>query len=76
MSWNHRIIQTEHKGEVYLNIHEVYYDKNGVPNGYTANPISVSGETLEDLEWVLNKIKECLSKPILLGGEKFPKEKE
>ena len=75
MSWNYRIIQTEENGEIFLNIHEVYYDKNGIPNGYTENPVTVSGEVVEDLKWVLNKMIECLDKPILLGGEKFPQEK-
>ena len=76
MSWNYRIIQTEENGEIFLNIHEVYYDKNGIPNGYTENPVTVSGEVVEDLKWVLNKMIECLDKPILLGGEKFPQEKQ
>ena len=76
MSWNHRILATEHKGEIFLNIHEVYYNDKGVPDSYTANPVSVSGETLEDLKWVLEKMKDCLSKPILWGDEKFPQEKQ
>ena len=76
MKWNHRILATEHKGEIFLNIHEVYYNDKGVPNSCTANPVSVSGETLKDLEWVLYKIKDCLSKPILWGDERFPQEKK
>jgi hypothetical protein len=26
MGWNHRILAHEHNGEVYLQIHEVYYN--------------------------------------------------
>lgn len=73
--WNHRLIATEHKGETYYQIHEVYYDKDGVPNGYTSNPISVSGESIEDIRWVLDKMKECLNKPVIWGDNKFPQEK-
>ena len=76
MNWNYRIIETEENGEIFLNIHEVYYDKDGTPNGYTENPVTVNGEVVEDLKWVLNKMIECLDKPILLGGEKFPQEKQ
>ena len=40
MSWNYRVI----KKEDYLEIHEVYYDKKGKPNGYTENAVTVGGE--------------------------------
>ena len=32
MGWNHRILAHEYKGEVYLQIHEVYYDEEGKLN--------------------------------------------
>jgi len=73
MGWNHRILAREHEGEVYFNIHEVYY-KDGIPDGYTANPISVGGESIKSIRWTLNKMKECLKKPILWGDERFPQE--
>jgi len=74
MSWNHRILASEEGGEIYFKIHEVYYDKKGIPNGYTANSISVGGEDLKSIEWTLNKMKECMDKPILWADDKFPKE--
>lgn len=74
MGWNHRILAHEHNGEVYLQIHEVYYNEEGKPNGYTENPISVGSETVKGITWTLNKMLECRTKPILLAGEKFPKE--
>jgi hypothetical protein len=79
MGWNHRVIVTEEKdpsGESYpyFRVHEVYYDENGVPDGYTANPISISGEDMESLNWTVDRIKESLPKPPLWGGERFPME--
>ena len=32
MGWNYRILAHDYKGEVYLQIHEVYYDEEGKPN--------------------------------------------
>ena len=72
MGWNHRILAHEQHGEVYFQIHEVYYNEDGVPNGYTKNPIHVGGESLKAITWTLNKMKESRSKPILFAGDKFP----
>ena len=74
MEWNYRILAHEYKGEVYLQIHEVYYDEDGKPNGYSENPIPVGAETVKEITWTLNKMLECRAKPILWAGEKFPKE--
>lgn len=75
MNWNHRLLAHQSpNGEVYLHIHEVYYDENGKPNGYTEDPVSVGGETVREITWVLNRMKECRKKPILWAGEKFPSE--
>ncbi len=79
MSWNHRILAKEYKHldgttEIYFQIHEVYYDKKGTPNGYTENPVHVGGESIQDIQWTLKHMKECMKKPILWEGERFPKE--
>ncbi|WP_165366164.1 hypothetical protein [Brumimicrobium glaciale] len=42
--WNHRVLAHNDDGEVYLEIHEVYYGDNGTPVSYTENAISVGGE--------------------------------
>ena len=73
MSWNHRILAHENNGEVYFQLHEVYY-KEEIPDGYTANPITVGSETLKGIKWTLNKMQEAVKKPILWAGEKFPNE--
>lgn len=73
MSWNHRVLAHESKGEVYYQVHEVYYDDNGKPNGYTANPITISGDDIESIKWQLEHISKCLEKPIL-SLKYFPNE--
>jgi hypothetical protein len=59
---------------MYFEVYEVYYDKDGKPNGYTANPITIGGDSLEGLHWTADRIKEALSKPILWEGDRFPEE--
>lgn len=45
MSWNHRILAHKESGEdVVFAIHEVYYNENGWPNGYTSNAIKLESE--------------------------------
>lgn len=74
MGWNHRILAHEYKGEIYLQIHEVYYDDDGNPKSYTSEAISVGGESLKSITWTLNKMLQCRSKPILWAGDRFPNE--
>ena len=73
MRWNHRVIAKEYNREILLQIHEVYYDKNE-PKWFTQDPIHIIGDDLEELNWTVDKIKECLNKPILWGDDKFPQE--
>jgi len=72
MGWNHRILAHEFKGEIFLQIHEVYYNENGIPDSYTERAISVGSETIKGITWTLNKMLECRNKPILWAGDKFP----
>lgn len=66
MSWNHRVIkQVSPSGETYLGIHEVYYYDDGRPRAYTKNAVSISGETIAGLHWVLRRMTEALTKPVL-----------
>lgn len=75
MSWNHRILVTlESSGEIYLEICEVYYDKKGNPKSHTAKGVSVGGDSVKSLKWVLDKMKKCCNKPILWGDHRFPEE--
>jgi hypothetical protein len=73
MSWNHRVIATEHDGETWLAIHEVHYHEDK-PYGLTAEPVPVGGNTIKGLRWTLKHMGKALKKPILWGGDKFPQE--
>jgi len=89
MSWNYRIGThvfsykkafvnnpklAEQKDRRLFSIIEVFYDKDGNINGYAdkVNPTS-NWEYLEDLFGTVDKLKECLSKPIL-DIDNFPNE--
>ena len=74
MSWNHRVLAHKYQEEVFFKIHEVFYDENGIPNGYSAEAETIHGENIKEIRWTLNKMKECLKKPILWAGDDFPKE--
>ena len=73
MSWNYRLLAHKDGEDVFLQIHEVYYDEEGKPHSYTENGVTVSGESLECVKWVLSKMKKCTNKPIL-SVENFPEE--
>ena len=72
--WNYRVLAHQDKEEIFMKIHEVYYDESGKPNGYTENAVSASGETTDEILSVLNRMKECCKRPVLWAGEKFPLE--
>ena len=74
MSWNHRVLAFPEDDEVYFQIHSVYYNKEGEANGYGAPAANVGGDNIKDLSWTLDKMKECLEKPILWGNQRFPEE--
>lgn len=46
MSWNHRVLRQDHgdAGATYA-IHEVFYDDEGNPYAWTAEPVPVYGDT-------------------------------
>ena len=71
MIWNHRVLAHKDGDEMYFEIHEVYYNEEGVPKAYIC--ADVGADTIEGLKWTLYKIKECLDKPIL-SAENFPEE--
>ena len=70
MSWNQRVVHRKyiHKDnsiEEWYEIHEVYYDKKSNIDGMTKNPICPMGHTIEDLKTELQRMIDCLEKPIL-----------
>lgn len=72
--WNYRVIaqkpdpEVDHLEGIYLSIHEVYYEDDK-PVKTSLNADRVRGESIKDIGWQLNKMKEALKKPILCGWE-------
>lgn len=71
-TWNYRVLVHLEEDEPLLEIHEVYYNKDGQPDGYTANSVGPWGSTRKELQESLQRMNECLNKPFLWGDEKFP----
>jgi hypothetical protein len=78
MGWNYRVMRhapDPAKGlrEPWYAIHEVYYRNDEVDDlsvgvsetEYTHDPITVSGGDLDELRWMLDKMREALEKPVL-----------
>lgn len=67
-------------GTVEVDIYEVYYDENGVPNGCTTKPVSpgsydIKLDGVNDVRRALENMLKALDKPILWYNEgKFPQE--
>ena len=59
---NNRIVQHEKDGTVYYSVHEVFYNENGGINGYTEDPITILGETVEDVKCQLEMIMKDIEK--------------
>ena len=61
--WNNRIIKHEGStGEVWHSVHEVFYSENGGINGFTEDPITILGETVEDVKSQLEMIMKDIEK--------------
>lgn len=71
-TWNYRVLAHEFKGELFFQIHEVYYDKNGNPDGYSENASPVGSESVKEINTVLKQMKCAVKKPVLWAGKKFP----
>ena len=64
--WNYRIIKRENpSGEITYGIYEAHYDMEGNLKGHTENPISIIGESIEDLKLDIDNLKESLTKDVL-----------
>ena len=62
-NWNYRVMEHENEKENTFQIHEVYYDEDGVA-GYHING-QIKSQSLEDLKWTLEKMLEATNKEIL-----------
>lgn len=64
MTWNYRVMKRTDKtdGEVTFGIYEVYYNKDGKINSYTAEDVGLIAATPFELG---KRFEEAMSKPIL-----------
>ena len=60
--WNNRIVKHEKDDTVWYAVHEVFYNDNGGINGYTEDPITILGETVEDVKSQLEMITKDIEK--------------
>jgi len=69
MTWNHRVLTREYKGfneaEVLFEIHEVFYNDDGIPEMCTEDAVSVVGDNLAELKQTLRWMRKALRQPIL-----------
>lgn len=47
--WNYRICRETIDGDFFFTLREVYYDDDGDPNGWTADPIDFAADTWKDV---------------------------
>ena len=52
MHWNHRVVDfsEENNGEPWVEVCEVFYDKNHEPYLYTARGVGVMGEDIKEVK--------------------------
>jgi hypothetical protein len=60
--WNNRIVKHEKGDAVWHSVHEVFYHDNGGINGYTEDPITIHGLTVEDIKSQLEMIMKDIEK--------------
>ena len=66
--WNYRVVRVDGS----LQIHDVYYNDAGKPNGRSLPPSYLYGETIEHLREQFQLFSAALDKPILNISEFMP----
>jgi hypothetical protein len=64
--WNYRVIKRQDES---FGIHEVYYDENGDPTMCTADPVTLYGDSVDEIVNDVNHILHALNKPVLIDSE-------
>ena len=73
--WNYRILAFKENTEIVFQICEVYYENN-IPIRYGEKTIPSTTQGIKALRWIIDQYEEAFNKPILWGGENFPKKYE
>ena len=64
--FNYRLVEKENYfKEKYYEVHEVYYSRRGKITSWSAEPISISVENLEELKNVVRHIRDAGRKNVL-----------
>ena len=65
--WNYRVIRNHHTetNSVTYHVHEVYYREDGSIGGWTQEPVSPVGETVEELREDIRSFLHAFRCPIL-----------
>ncbi len=75
--WNHRVVkETFPDGKSWYSVREVFYNKDKSIMGYTEEPVSICGDSIEEIREYCQWILECLDKEVLIDGEVEFKEEE
>lgn len=72
-TWNYRVMSFKHGEDAWQAIHEVHY-RDGRPTAYSSSAAVVMWDTDGGSDaglWVLDRMKEALSKPVLTESD-FP----
>jgi hypothetical protein len=73
MTWNYRVMKfTYSNGTCYFAFHEVYYDEQGNPNGYSSTACEPYGESMEELKSDMSMMLKAFHLPVLTESD-FPK---
>ena len=66
-SWNYRVIRkpTPDTDSVVYQIHEVYYREDGTIEGWTAEPVTPLGESVEELREDIRYFLQAFRRPVL-----------
>lgn len=63
--WNYRICRETIDGDFLFSLREVYYDDEGNPNGWTAEPVDFAGDTWKDVAEGISLASGCIGGAIL-----------
>ena len=68
-TWDFRVLAREYRGfnesEVVFEIHEIFYNADGIPDMCTEDAVGVVGDNLAEISDTLRWMKKALRKPIL-----------
>jgi hypothetical protein len=70
MAWNYRLCRQVYRAgtpdeEIVLTFREVYYDSKGAIISHSEKPVSIYGETIEEIRFALEKMNEALNKDVV-----------